>query len=150
MEETLKIVLPMVGVVAGAVMQYLFQIRRETTKTYETQKTEAYLNYVRETCRAAVFNKQKTQPSYVEAVAALVDAKARVAMFGSEKVLSAVTAFTGGGGSFMTKEQCDRFTAVIQSMRADLAPKERPVIDRHVEALLFMPTGAAEQPAITS
>jgi hypothetical protein len=148
MEETLKIALPMVGVLAGAAMQYLFQVRRETTKTYETQKTEAYLSYVRETCRAAVFQKQKSQPSYVEAMAALVHAKARVAVFGSEDVLSAVAAFTGGGECFLTKEQCDRFTAVIQSMRADLAPKQRPVIDRHVEALLFLPSGATEPPAI--
>lgn len=136
----------MLGVIAGALMQYLFQARRERQKTYETQKTDAYLNYVRDVCRAATFQKLNSQDNYVESVASLVDAKGRIAVFGSEEVLETVAAFNRGGSSFVTKEQCDRFTAIIQSMRSDLAPKQRPAIDKHVEALLFLPPEASNWP----
>jgi len=134
-------VLPIVGVVIGATLQYLFSISSEQRKHQQDLKTQAYVDFIR-SFMDAYFKGKKEE--YMSRVA---DATARIAIYGHKEVVEAVANIKRvsakkriiSESEFESKFESEfrqSFIAMVQAMRKDGLPKES-VSDEEISWLLF-------------
>jgi hypothetical protein len=75
------------------------------------------------------------------------EAKARIAIYGSRKVVLSLAEFMRAGGSIQTPEQERAFVALCSKMREDSASGKEQVPEDDMSCLLFDPKPPSSEPA---
>src|SRR5437764_13652876 len=107
-------VLPLAGVVIGAAMQYWFSRTAESRKQIQLLQSQSYVDYLSAVSEAA--HAQSLQDAGL-ARAKAADAKARMAVYGTTSVISALARFEETGAALNTPEAEACFVAVVKAMR---------------------------------
>ena len=129
------VVLPIIGVVIGAALQYWFTKVLEERRRRQNLKTQAYVDFIRSFMDAHFKGKEE------EFISNFADATARIAIYGSKEVVEAIanvkrTVLKYKKEKTPESEFRHSFTAIIQAMRKDNLPKES-VSDKEISQLLF-------------
>jgi len=114
MNQTLLFaVLPLAGVALGALLQSFLQVKRERVTQKQTLKIKAYTDYL----QAAAALSNKDNGKHTEARTLLTDARLRILIYGSSKVIEDIAIFDRTGAHLHTIEGMRTFLPVIVSMR---------------------------------
>lgn len=139
--SVMYVLLPIIGVVIGAILNYWFTKVLEERRHIRNLKTQAYLDSIHHFMNAYFIGEKE------ETKARLADANERIVIYGSKEVTEALTnikrvsAKRRGmlGSEFESKfgsEFRRLFTAMVQAMRKDGLPKEC-VPDEVISLILF-------------
>jgi len=124
----LTAILPVVGIFVGASLQYFFTRYLEAQRYQRDLRTQAYLDYVKSVSGLAHLNDpQGSQERDLLAIAA--DAKARICLYGSGKVVEAFASFEELGAAVISTSQCESFVAMVMAMRRDSGNASRARIE---------------------
>jgi len=128
-------ILPVVGVLVGASLQYFFTRYLEAQRYQRDLRTGAYLDYVKAVSGLAhLDDPQGSQERDLLAIAA--DAKARICLYGSRQVVGAFASFEKLGAAVISPRQCESFVAMIVAMRKDSGNTSRARIEDVRQLLL--------------
>jgi len=139
-DQIISVVAATTAVIA-AVVTVLLTRRSETIKQLQTLRITAYVDFIRAVAglasiqQAPVQSKEHFEKQF-ELTTMLADAKARIAIYGSNSVLTALAELLRGG-YLLTGERARAFTSVCQLMRRDTRPRLGRVSDRDMHFLLF-------------
>jgi hypothetical protein len=111
-------VLPLIGVAVGAVLQHWLSRNAEARKQLELLRSQAYVDYLRAVAKAAHASSIDAQRS---ALADAADAKARIAVYGSARVVQALAAFEHAGPTLDNPRSISCFLAVVSTCARKLA-----------------------------
>jgi hypothetical protein len=114
----------------------------ETVKHFRALRTSAYVDFIRGIAGLAIFQKRGIESEQENArgkemLILVTDAKARIAIYGGESVVSSLARFMRGEAVLDTPERAREFTRVCQQMRNDRSYKVGRVADDDVHFLLF-------------
>jgi len=107
-------ILPLVGVVVGATLQYWLSRSAESRKQLQLLQSQAYVDYLRAVGKAAYAGSQQ---ALVSAQAEAADAKARLAVYGTSQVIAALARFEETGARLDSPRAHDLFAALVSAMR---------------------------------
>jgi hypothetical protein len=106
--------LPLIGVVVGAAMQYWFSRAAEAKKQIQLLQTQAYVDFLRAVTKSA----HATSPETVRSARAdAADAKARVAVYGTSEVIDALARFEEEGAVLDNPKTKATFVGLVGAMR---------------------------------
>ena len=114
-QTILTILLPLAGVIVGAFLQSILHLRRERVTQKQTLKIKAYTDYL----QAAAILSNKDISKHTEARTLLTDARLRILIYGSSKVIEHIAIFDRTGAHLETLEGMRTFLPVITLMRED-------------------------------
>lgn len=128
-------ILSFIGIVIGASLQYFFTRHLDSLRTHREAKTKAYTDYLR--CVAENVNpSQAISLDGQDLIARKADAKCRICLYASPKVISTFAKYETLGASTKSGEQRAAFITMVQSMRSDL-PRGSSVTDTDLQAVLL-------------
>lgn len=102
--------LTLLGIAVGAILSYLFTRSNEQEKHYRLLQTGAYADYLRCVAESAHLNLESDEASLFARVA---DAKTRICLYGSQKVIALLAAFEKEGGVINTPQQRSAFIHLV-------------------------------------
>jgi hypothetical protein len=120
--------LPLVGVVVGATVQYWLSRSAESRKQLQLLQSQCYVDYLKAVTKAA---HALTTDAARLAKAEAADAKARLAVYGTPDVVAALARFEETGAVTDNRSANAAFVALVGSMRRSKAKAE------DLELLLF-------------
>lgn len=107
-------VLPLLGVVVGATLQYWLTRSAESRKQLELLQSQSYVDYLRAVTKAA----HASLPDAARlARAEAADAKARLAVYGASRVIAALARFEEAGPILDNARAQTAFVALVGAMR---------------------------------
>lgn len=112
MEDWLNAILPLVGVVVGAAVHSWFTRSSERDKHAGNLRSQAYVDYLRAVAEAAHHGKDARRNA--------ADAKARIAVYGSAEVVTALARFEESGAT-LGQDGRGPFLALVAAMRIGTA-----------------------------
>ncbi len=112
-------VVSLIGLVVGAVLQFLFTRHLDSKKHQRDLRAKAYADYLQCVSEHANLGHQKTSSEGRQLGAKTADAKCRISLYGAPAVITAFAAFERLGAAMNTKEQCGTFTNMVLAMRQD-------------------------------
>lgn len=125
--------LPLLGVIIGAMLQFLLSKASERNKRIESLRAEAYADYLRAIAASA---HSQSDSDRLAAIRSAADAKTRIVVYGTGSVVRAIAKFERAGATTANKEGVWALTEIVSVMR-DSAPDVSP---RDIEVLLVGPT----------
>lgn len=123
-------ILPLVGVILGATLQFWLSRTAERGKHIEALRSEAYSDYLRAVAAAAHL---KSDDDLVAALKGAADAKARIIVYGSSSVIKALAKFEESGTALVNEQSMANFIALVSEMR----PNKATVQDSDIRFVLF-------------
>lgn len=108
-------ILPLLGVIIGAILQHWFSRTTESRKQLELLRNQAYVDYLRAVAKSAHRNAPDTLRS---ALADAADAKARIAVYGTAAVVAALARFEEADPRLDNARSIQCFVALAASMRS--------------------------------
>jgi hypothetical protein len=107
-------IFPLLGVVLGATMTYLFARSAESRKQLQLLQSQCYVDYLRAVTKAAhAGSHDAVMSANVEAA----DAKARLAVYGTSGVIAALARFEEAGAVIDNPRTRAAFVALVGAMR---------------------------------
>jgi hypothetical protein len=107
-------VLPLIGVVIGATLQYWISRAAESRKQLQLLQSQSYVDYLRAVTKAA----HAASPDAERlAKAEAADAKARLAVYGASSVIAALARFEEIGPVLVGPRAHGAFVALVGAMR---------------------------------
>jgi len=114
-------VLPLLGVVIGATLQYWTSRSAETQKQLQLLRSQSYVDYLRAVTKAA----HATSPDTGRlARAEAADAKARMSVYGTSRAIAALARFEEVGPVLDTPNAKGMFAALVRAMRDSDSPSQ--------------------------
>lgn len=110
----------LVGLVVGAVLQFLFTRHLDNKKHQRDLRSKAYTEYLQFVSENANLGHQKSSIEWRQLNAKIADAKSRISLFGAPAVISAFAKFERLGGFIKTIEQGSAFADMVGAMRKDM------------------------------
>jgi hypothetical protein len=107
------------GVVIGASLQYIFTRYLETQRYRREQRTQACLDFLKSASEQFRLNYPEGSPEYDLLTAKTLDARQRICLYSSEKVIHAFAVFQKLGSNIETEEQRAAYVAMVAAMRDD-------------------------------
>jgi hypothetical protein len=129
-------VVSFIGLVIGAVLQFLFTRHLDSKKHQRDIRAKAYADYLQFVSEIANLGPQKNSTEGRQLYAKIADAKCRISLYGAPAVISAFAAFERLGASINTKEQCGAFVNMVAAMRQDTLGSSS-VVQADLEAVLL-------------
>ncbi len=129
-------ILGLIGVVVGAVLQFVFTRHLDTKKQQRELRAQAYADYLRCVSELANLGHQQQSAEARQLRAEAADAKCRISLYGAPAVISCFSKFERLGATMNTVEQRHAFTDMVVAMRNDAFGKS-PVIHAELEAVLL-------------
>lgn len=130
--------LPVLGVIIGASLQYFFSRSAETRKYLAGLRTQAYIDYLR--CFAEVKHIGRDNPKIRnELLAKATDAKTRIVIYGSSAVIEALTNFEQLGAVLDTPNAKEKFLTLCNAMRQESIGKSGKARLEALKLILFSP-----------
>ncbi len=109
----------LIGLVVGAILQFLFTRHLDSVKHQRDLRTKAYADYLLCVSENANLGHKKNTPEARELAAKIADAKARIALYGNSAVVSAFAAFERLDANINSDEQAQCFVEMVSAMRED-------------------------------
>lgn len=140
MDESTKIILGAIvsasTLILGAIITYAFSRKGEYEKKKGDLKIQSYLDFLRGASGIAA--NQKKSKDETEPMILLLDAKARISIYGTGNVIKAIADFWRHGATLDSPENMKRFIYIIQVMRKEnFKTKKVNVKDDEISQLLF-------------
>lgn len=114
-------VLPLLGVVIGATIQYWTSRAAESRKQLQLLRSQCYVDYLRAVTKAA---HASSPDSGRQAMAEAADAKARIAVYGTSRAIAALARFEEIGPVLDTPRSQGVFAALVTAMREGDSPSQ--------------------------
>ena len=130
------------GIIIGASLQYLFSRYLENQKHQRTLRTQAYTDYIRCVGEFAFLKTQSGAKENRELFARTSDSKARICIYGSEEVTSALAKFHRLGAVIASPEQVQAFVSLVAAMRLDTGLRGSGIGAGDIEDALIGPRNA--------
>ena len=105
-------ILPLAGVLVGAIMQHWFARAAETSKQVGLLRSAAYVDYLRAVARLA---HASTNEQRSTALLEATDAKARIAIYGTTPVVRALARLEEGGPALDNADSMQRFVEFVSA-----------------------------------
>ena len=140
MEPWVIAILPLLGVVLGVALQFWLGRTGAREQYEETLRFQAYADYLRAVAAAVYF---RTDGDSLDAQRDVADAKARIAIYGSVKVVEALSRFEEAGAMISDGPGTQTFVALVSAMR----PTGGAVSNRVLELILI---GTVQQQSVAS
>jgi hypothetical protein len=115
MDNWTIVILPLSGVMIGAAMQFFFSRAVEREKHVGNLRSQAYADYLRAVAAAAHL---LTNEDLRNALRDAADAKARISVYGSARVIKALSQFEEAGAVLNNERSVRAFVSVVASMRS--------------------------------
>ena len=112
-------ILPLLGLVVGAVLQFLFTKHLDSKKHHRELRSKAYADYMQNVSKQANMGHQRETTEGKQLNTETADAKCRISLYGASEVISAFARFDRLGAVMNTDEQCRAFTDMVVAMRQD-------------------------------
>jgi hypothetical protein len=112
-------ILSLVGLVVGAVLQFLFTKHLDNKKHQRDVRSKAYADYLLCVSKQANMGHQRQSNEGRQLNADTADAKCRISLYGAPPVVTAFAKFDRLGATINTDEQCRAFTDMVLAMRQD-------------------------------
>ncbi len=112
-------VFSLIGLVVGAVLQFLFTRHLDNKKHQRDLRAKAYADYLLCVSEHANLGYQKNSTEGRQLGSKTADAKCRISLYGAPAVISAFAKFERLGATMSTNEQCGAFTDMVVAMRQD-------------------------------
>jgi hypothetical protein len=106
--------LPVGGIVVGALLQFAFTRITERDKHVIVLRAQAYADYLR---AVALSGHLRSDDDYAEVMRAAADAKARIAVYGTGRAIAALAAFERAGAALTSPTAQEAFIALVAAMR---------------------------------
>jgi len=129
--------LPMVGIIIGAILQYSFSRHSDELKHQKNLKTQAYVDFLKGVSGLTVAYRNNDKNKEQEFMTLLVDAKTRISIYGSKEVIQKIANFWRADAQVDTPEQKHLFIEICQAMRSDNLKKDQQVENKDISQLLF-------------
>ena len=129
-------ILPFLGVIIGAALQYFFTRHLDSQKHHRELRTKAYTDYLRCVSDHANLRPQRQSQEGRELSARTADAKCRICLYGSSEAIGAFAEFERLGATMNTPEQCVAFSRMVEVMRKDSTTGGQ-VASKDLEAVLL-------------
>ena len=127
-------VLPLLGVVVGAALQFWFSRSSEERRGRQTLRSQAYVDFIKAVSSLAAAQRQANQAKVDDALVQLTDAKARIVVYGSREVVVALAEFQRQGAR-LHAEGIVSFITLCQRMRAE--QKTAAISAHDISTILF-------------
>ena len=125
------------GLVIGAVLQFLFTRYLDNKKHQRDMRARAYSDYLESVSEHANLSLNKSSSEGRLLAAKTADAKCRISLYGAPDVIKAFAVFENLGATMNTSEQQEAFTSMVIAMRADTLGSKQDVSKEEVRALLL-------------
>lgn len=122
-----KLFIPLGSAIVGAVIAYLFAIKKENRKKILDEKTKAYCDYIRAASKIKFYNRN-------ECLADMVDSIARISVYGSSEVVAALANFKRTTMILDNDIAVEAFVKIVKAMRNETS---NMVADQDIKILLF-------------
>lgn len=129
--------LPIVGIIIGALLQYIFSKHSEELKHQQNLKTQAYVDFLKGVSGITVTHRNNNKTKEQEYTTLLVDAKTRISIYGSKEVIQKIANFWRSDAKVDTPEEKHLFIEICQAMRSDSLKKDQRVENKDISQLLF-------------
>jgi hypothetical protein len=113
------------------------QLAISARNRYEDTKAEAYVDLYRAMANLAIAQRSGKEEKEYEASAALMDAKARVAVYGSRVVTEALADFFADHSNLSSPIAAASFLVAVQRMRSEAAGSHEVVADSVLSSFFF-------------
>jgi hypothetical protein len=133
----IKDALPLLGVIVGAGLQYLFSRSAEVKRHERSLRIEAYSDYLLSVGEAETLRAILDPAHRSEILGRAIAAKARVCVHGSASVVDALSKFEGTPGQGLTPEKKKYFLEFVEAVRADTGAKGAQLPQAAIEKILF-------------
>ncbi|ESQ16707.1 MAG: hypothetical protein N838_11645 [Thiohalocapsa sp. PB-PSB1] len=133
-------VLPIIGVILGASLQHFFSEDFEAGKQLASLRSGAYVDYLRAVSGLAQGRGGKQAETLLASAA---DAKARIAIYGSQSVIAKLAEFERLGAALDTRERGEAFLEMCVQMRKEGTRQEADTEKEELRLILF---GFADYP----
>ncbi len=140
MQLNINIVTALVGVLGvllGALVQYLFGQRVELARHYQGLRTASYVDFIKSIAGIAMAQKMKSPERELEFSIMMVDAKSRIGIYGSEPVVAATAEFFRRHGALTSALAFSSFLAIVAPMRSETPGGETAISTANLSQLLF-------------
>lgn len=134
------VVLPLAGVLIGACLQYAFSRRIETRKQLATIRTQAYVDFLKACAQGAILSEAEPDRRR-ECLVLVIDAKARIAVYGTEPVLAALAEYERHGANLSDPRTQEAFIRLCQLMRRETTPGRHEAEADWMRIVLFNRSG---------
>lgn len=135
MNSWMSALLPMVGIIVGAVLQFWLSRTAEKGKHVDALRAEAYADYLRAVAASAHLTSDQ---DLVEALRLAADAKTRIVVYGNIEAITALARFEEAGPVLNNERSVAAFVALVSAMRSNNAA----ISERDIKLVLV---GAAQQ-----
>lgn len=112
-------VFSLIGLVVGAVLQFLFARHLDNKKHQRDLRSKAYADYLQCVSEHANLGHQRSSTEGRQLRAKTADAKCRISLYGAPTVISTFSKFERLGATMNTSEQRVAFTDMVAAMRQD-------------------------------
>lgn len=113
------------------------QLNLAASNRYENAKTEAYVDFYRAAALLAIAQRAGSADKELDANAALADAKARIAVYGSKPVTEALSRFFTEYGHLRSSPAAASFIEAVQLMRSEAVSPKDSVSESSISGLFF-------------
>ena len=126
-------IVPLLGVMLGATLQFFLGRLAERRRAGESLRERAYTDYLRAVAAAA---QAGTNEDYRNVNRDAADAKARIVVYGSDSVISALARFEELGALVSNAgPSADAFVLLVSAMR----PRRSVGVERDIRTILLGP-----------
>jgi hypothetical protein len=117
MIELMKYILPVFGVIVGALLQFTFSKRSELRKQQNLLKISAYTDLIKGLAGMAISQQHKDFSKEMECKMLVADAKSRICIYGDDSVIEKISIFLKMGGTLNSIDSNKAFVDIIIEMR---------------------------------
>lgn len=125
------------GVVLGATVQFFFNRKFETSKQFKLLQTQAYVDFIKGVSgigRSQFFKDKQKEKEFTILIA---EARARISIYGSEKVVKKLAEFFRENDGTVSESGMDAFSELIQLMRGESAETPDLVSKNEINEVVF-------------
>jgi hypothetical protein len=137
MDNFVAAVVGLIGVSAGALLQYWLSRRAMCEFRQSEQVGKAYSDYLQSVAGVTQAQRNKDNSGLRDCLRQLTEAKTRIAVYGNSDVMEKLATFERLGAALSTSEQRSAFISIIRAMRRTEANGAAEVVDRDVMLVIF-------------
>lgn len=120
MSSWLITILPLLGIVVGATLQFLLSRTQEANKQRQNLRITAYVDYLRGVTTTSQAQQRRDVAEEAKGNALMADAKARICVYGADDTLRALATFSRVGAQLSTRQGADAFLGLCETMRGEM------------------------------
>ena len=125
------------AVLITAFLTYIFTKTGDRRRHYQDLRTTAYVDFVKSAAGIAIAQNYNDHPKILESTILMVDAKTRISIYGSKRVISALSDFFERHGNLDNRIAYTAFINIVEAMRAETPNSMEAVDHEQLGNLLF-------------